>query len=111
MSDLETLRSVVSEIEDTYVSLEERDRLAESEELLHLCGAYDRIYLAARCSDRSDVWSELEEIEQLIEDRLDAIAWEDPEEDLIEEVEQEIGDRDILAEIEEEISSATEGSR
>lgn len=79
MSDLETLRSVVGSITDQYVSLEERDRLAESEELIHLAGAYDRMILAARCSDRSDVWSELEEIEELIEDRLDELAWEDAE--------------------------------
>lgn len=82
MSDLNTLRSVVAEIEDRSISLEERDRLAHSEELIHLTESYHSMDLAARCSDRSDVWSELEEIESMIEERLDALDWSDSEEEI-----------------------------
>ena len=79
MSDLNILRMVVSDIEDGLISLEERDRLSESEELIHLTQAYKSTELAALCCDNSDVWSELDQLEQLIEQRLDEITWRDSE--------------------------------
>jgi len=73
MTDYNTLRSVVSEIRDEHISLEERDRLAENEELIHLCKAYEEIKYAAHTSDSQDVWDKLEAVEQVIIDRLEAI--------------------------------------
>lgn len=77
MTDYNVIRSVISELTDNYVSLEERDRLAESEELLHLCNGYKQLTHAAHVDDESDVWNEQAVVGQMIEDRLEGMTWED----------------------------------
>lgn len=77
MTDYNVTRSVVSELTNNYVSLEERDRLAESEELLHLCSAYKQLTHAAHVADESDVWDEQSVVGEMIEDRLEGMTWKD----------------------------------
>lgn len=77
MTDRRSVRTVVSEICDEYVSLEERDRIVNHDEIVHLCLAFDELNNAAHAADRREVWQELEQLGELIEQRLEAITWRD----------------------------------
>lgn len=77
MSDYQIVRDVVGNIVDEYVSLEERDRLCADEELIHLCKAHRALNNAAHSSDERDVWQKLEDVEEIIEYRLNRLDWRD----------------------------------
>jgi len=81
MKDYRDVRDVVGDIEGRHISLEERGRLCESEEIIHLCKAHKELQYAAGDKDNPDVWSLLDGVESTIVSRLEAKDWEDTEDD------------------------------
>ena len=81
MKDYREVRDVVGDITDRHISLEERGRLCESDEIIHLCKAYTALKYAARDKDSSDVWSLLDGVEATIAARLEVEDWQDTESD------------------------------
>jgi hypothetical protein len=79
MSDLSSVRSVLSEIADQHISLEDRDELLDDPETIELCLCYNRMHCAAMISDESDRWELLEEISAIIERKIETV---DAERDL-----------------------------
>lgn len=76
-----TVRSVVSDLTGHHVALSERDRLMDSEELVHLCNTYQQLTYAARAGDAADVWDARNDIQSIINRRLADMDWRDSEVD------------------------------
>jgi len=81
MKDYREVRDVVGDIEDRHISLKERGRLCESDEIIHLCKAHKELQYAARDKDNSDVWSLLNGVESTIISRLEVKEWQDTKTD------------------------------